>query len=96
MLRIFPGRKASKNYANPILIVDMGARDRCQARTKFEKHDVNGGKYRRANVRNPDLDPDLSIDQEKGMNWLGCASVAAGATLILRCRSYNFQFFLQM
>ena len=48
------------------------------------------------NFRNPDLDPDLSIDQEKGMNWLGCASVAAGATLILRCRSYNFQFFLQM
>ena len=48
------------------------------------------------NLRNPDLDPDLSIDQEKGMNWLGCASVAAGATLILRCRSYNFQFFLQM
>jgi hypothetical protein len=46
--------------------------------------------------RNPDLARDLKIDQEKGMSWLGCASVAAGATLILRCRSYNFQFFLQM
>jgi hypothetical protein len=47
-------------------------------------------------LRNPDLARDLKIDQEKGMSWLGCASVAAGATLILRCRSYNFQFFLQM
>jgi hypothetical protein len=47
-------------------------------------------------VRDPDLDPDLSIDQEKGMSRHGCLSVAAGATPNLRCRSYNFQFFLQM
>ena len=46
--------------------------------------------------RNPDLYPDLTADQEKGTSQLGCVSVAAGATLIVRCRSYNFQFFLQM
>jgi hypothetical protein len=46
--------------------------------------------------RGPDLDPDLSVDQEKGMSRLGCVSVAAGATLILRCRSSNFQFFPQI
>jgi hypothetical protein len=47
-------------------------------------------------LKDPDLDPDLSIDQEKRMGRLGCVSVAAGATLNLRCHSYNFQFFLQM
>jgi hypothetical protein len=46
--------------------------------------------------RNPDLDPVLSADQEKGTSRLGCVGVASGATLILRCRSYNFQFFPQM
>jgi len=54
MLRIFPGRKASKSYANPILIVYMGARDRCHVKTKFEKRDVDGGKYRRANLPSTD------------------------------------------
>ena len=48
------------------------------------------------NIRNPDLDPVLSADQEKGTSRLGCVGVASGATLILRCRSYNFQFFPQM
>jgi hypothetical protein len=47
-------------------------------------------------IRNPDLYPDLTAGQEKGTSQLGCVSVAAGATLIVRCRSYNFQFFLQM
>jgi hypothetical protein len=51
---------------------------------------------RSSNIRNPDLYPDLTADQEKGTSQLGCVSVAAGATLIVRCRSYNFQFFLQM
>jgi hypothetical protein len=49
-----------------------------------------------AQFRNPDLDPVLSADQEKGTSRLGCVGVASGATLILRCRSYNFQFFPQM
>jgi hypothetical protein len=53
-------------------------------------------KEEKRNFRNPDLYPDLTADQEKGTSQLGCVSVAAGATLIVRCRSYNFQFFLQM
>lgn len=54
MLRIFAVRKASRSYANPILIVYMDARDRGQAKTKFEKRDVDGGKYRRANLPSTD------------------------------------------